>query len=486
MPYNGNGVFNRLFSWVADKAANINITASRMDADTNDIVSNGLGNALTRDGQGQPTADLSMNNFRHTHVANGVSRTDYAALGQVQDLTLSYAVLSGTDAYTGALVPPITAYATGADYGVSVPNPNTIAAPTINLGPGAVTVINMDGSALVAGSLNGQHLVRFDGTNLRVLNPAKAIGVGSSTLAMSAAINEASATLASAASVAIGAAPGNYIVITGSVAIISFDAVQSGTERCLKFSGTPLLTNSANLILPTGANITPTVGDIAVFRSEGGGIWRCTGYLRANGQALARPNQPTSQYLTSASVSPYTTPANCVRLEIEMKGPGGGGGAANTNDGTGGLGPTIFNGINANGGGAGKTSGNNSVGGAGGSNGTGSAFFRDPGIPGQTQNNVAGVAGGSGGGRGGGVSPATPGPGGAAVADSGAGGAGGFGGGGNGGGGGGGEGEIVRLIITNPAATYAFTIGLGGPGGAAGAAAGGAGANGYILVREYY
>jgi hypothetical protein len=85
MSWNGGGNFNRLYSWVADKAAGLNISSVRMDADTNDIAANGFGNCLTPDGQGQPTANLPMANFRHTGVGNGVARNDYAALGQIQD-----------------------------------------------------------------------------------------------------------------------------------------------------------------------------------------------------------------------------------------------------------------------------------------------------------------------------------------------------------------------------------------------------------------
>jgi len=62
MPFNGSGVFVRLYSWVADAAAGIDITASRMDNDTNDITANGLGLCLTRDGQGQPSATTPWNN----------------------------------------------------------------------------------------------------------------------------------------------------------------------------------------------------------------------------------------------------------------------------------------------------------------------------------------------------------------------------------------------------------------------------------------
>lgn len=87
MPWSGSGVFTRIYSWVADAAAGINITASRMDADTNDIVTSGLGNCITRDGQGSATANQPMNGFRHTGASPGVADADYATVGQIKGTT---------------------------------------------------------------------------------------------------------------------------------------------------------------------------------------------------------------------------------------------------------------------------------------------------------------------------------------------------------------------------------------------------------------
>lgn len=87
MPFNGGGVFTRLYSWVADAAAGIDITASRTDADSDDIVVNGLGNCITRDGQGKPTANLPMAGFRHTGAASGVGSGDYVTIGQLSGTT---------------------------------------------------------------------------------------------------------------------------------------------------------------------------------------------------------------------------------------------------------------------------------------------------------------------------------------------------------------------------------------------------------------
>src|ERR1700744_350626 len=109
MPWNGSGVFNRIYSWVADKAAGLDISSSRMDTDTDDIASSGFGNCLTRVGQVQPTAPLPMAGFRHTGVQNAVNRTDYAAFGQVQDGLPNWTVAGGSaDALTAALTPALT------------------------------------------------------------------------------------------------------------------------------------------------------------------------------------------------------------------------------------------------------------------------------------------------------------------------------------------------------------------------------------------
>lgn len=58
MGWNGTGGFSRLYSWVQDAANGLAISSTRMDADTNDIVTAGLGNCITRDGQGAASARI--------------------------------------------------------------------------------------------------------------------------------------------------------------------------------------------------------------------------------------------------------------------------------------------------------------------------------------------------------------------------------------------------------------------------------------------
>lgn len=102
------------------------------------------------------------------------------------------------------------------------------------------------------------------------------------------ALDEAQASnMASASSMDIAAANGNYIVITGTTAITAFTTAMAGVRRKLKFAGILTLTHDGtSFINLTGANITTAAGDIAEFVSEGSGHWRMTGYERASGAPL--------------------------------------------------------------------------------------------------------------------------------------------------------------------------------------------------------
>jgi hypothetical protein len=217
----------------------------------------------------------------------------------------------------------------------------------------------------------------------------------------------------------------------------------------------------------------------------------------------ARRTLPTTQAFTSGTGATYTTPADCLWIEVWIVGAGGGGGgtgtASNGNGGTGGT--TTFNSITAIGGGPGVagptaagTSG--SPGASGGTGGSGSTTRRaagSGGVAGDTgvsavTNGVGGCGGsamGFGGGGRGGISGAA---GVAGGANGGGGGGAGGGSGGQGGAGGGGGGEVAYLIINSPAASYTYTVGTAGTAGAAGTSgfAGGAGSAGYIFVMEHY
>jgi hypothetical protein len=200
----------------------------------------------------------------------------------------------------------------------------------------------------------------------------------------------------------------------------------------------------------------------------------------------ARRTLPTTQVFTSGSGT-YTTPANCLWIEVEMVGGGGGGAGSGTTPGAAGDGgDTTFSTLTA-------AKGVKATGATAGTGGAASGGYL----------NLAGASGGAGSGATlspGGMGGASPfggaghfgqvgaGPGGTARANSGSGGGGGGVNATVNGGGGGGAGGYVRAIINTPAGSYSYAVGAAGTAGTAGTsgAAGGAGAAGIIIVTEHY
>lgn len=81
---------------------------------------------------------------------------------------------------------------------------------------------------------------------------------------------------------------GNYFDVTGTTAIASINTTGAiGTVIKLQFDGILTLThNAADLILPSGANITTAAGDEAEFVEYASGDFRCTSYSKASGEAV--------------------------------------------------------------------------------------------------------------------------------------------------------------------------------------------------------
>ena len=180
----------------------------------------------------------------------------------------------------------------------------------------------------------------------------------------------------------------------------------------------------------------------------------------------------------------YTTPANTQYLVIEMVGAGGGGGSSGAggtgaNGSTGGnttLNSTLF--VAGGGlGGASSSGASSQTGGAGGGT-SGSADIQVPGQRGTARSFYGAISGGYAGGGVGGSSAfgASGGEGGRSDATSVVLGAGGGGGG------------FCRGLISSPAASYTYAVGLGGAGGSAGTNgfAGETGRNGLIIITAYF
>lgn len=142
-----------------------------------------------------------------------------------------------------------------------------------------------------------------------------------------ALINELKgAPIASAGTINLNAATGNYLHLTGSAGPVTSVTLAQGAEREVVLDGTPTFTHSAFLSLPTGTNITGAVGDVIKFRGEGNGVTRVTSYTRANGDALfTRKQFRTLTYLSMSGT--YVAPANGI-VRATLRGADGSGAVA--------------------------------------------------------------------------------------------------------------------------------------------------------------
>lgn len=82
MPRNGAGVQERIYDWTDDELAEVPITASRMDAEFDDMRDE-LTNSVAADGQTTMTGALKMGGFKVTGMADGTASSDAVTKGQL-------------------------------------------------------------------------------------------------------------------------------------------------------------------------------------------------------------------------------------------------------------------------------------------------------------------------------------------------------------------------------------------------------------------
>ena len=108
---------------------------------------------------------------------------------------------------------------------------------------------------------------------------------------MTGALNWATAvTIASGATVAIGAAASNYVIISGTASVTDFDTIAQGAMRLVRATGAfTLVYDGTKMILPGAANITAAAGDWFLAVSEGSGNWRVPFYQKLTGKSIVAP-----------------------------------------------------------------------------------------------------------------------------------------------------------------------------------------------------
>lgn len=180
--------------------------------------------------------------------------------------------VAGTNTITASVLSTLTVLANGQEF-LLVPANSITAAATLNVNStGAVNLRkNQSGGvvALVANDLIANNLYRL------VYNSA-----GPYFMVNNVSSYAQGADVASATTINLDTATGDYIHVTGTTTIEGI-TLKQGQERTLVFDDALTLTESASLlILPTsaGGNILTVAGDTAIFRGEASGIVRCIQY----------------------------------------------------------------------------------------------------------------------------------------------------------------------------------------------------------------
>ncbi len=156
------------------------------------------------------------------------------------------------------------------------------------VGTGVYTSSGTTLSRTPTNSTNSNNAINLSGVAQVAVTALVAQIVNKTGDTLSGALNWMTAvTIASGTSVAIGAAASNYVIISGTATITSFDTIAQGATRFVRATGAFTLThNSTSLVLPGGANITAATGDWFVAISDGSGNWRVPFYQKATGKAI--------------------------------------------------------------------------------------------------------------------------------------------------------------------------------------------------------
>ena len=245
------------------------IKGAEIDTEFNNLAAADALN-LKVDGSSAATADIPMGGYKLTGLDDGIARSDSTRVGQVQDSAVAtVGSISGVDTITGALSPAITAYAAGQTFRFVSVGANT-GAVTINInGVGAKSITKNGAIALVAGDIPSGAVaqVTYDGTQFQLTSNIIAPAPTTDYL------NTTRIDVASAATVNLTSSAPNtrHINITGITTITAF-TVAVGQCYFVRFNAALTLTNNANIVTQTGANITTAAGDTCIIRTTAANV----------------------------------------------------------------------------------------------------------------------------------------------------------------------------------------------------------------------
>jgi hypothetical protein len=249
MAYNGSGVFNRLYNWVADRNNNVKIRADRMDAEF-DGIATGLSNAITKDGQTTISANIPFNDKRITGLGNATAGTD--AMNR-NACDARYLELDGTGTMTGPVL------------GVS----GSVGAPGLAFSADPDCGLYRIGANNIGAAVNGAKVLDIATTGLGVTGTLSATGaVSGTTGSFSGAV-----TCSSTASVT-GTLSAASTIELGHATDTTLSRVSAGR---MAVEGVNVVTISSTDTLTNKTLTSPTLTTPALGTPSSGTLTSCTG-----------------------------------------------------------------------------------------------------------------------------------------------------------------------------------------------------------------
>lgn len=304
MPFNGSGVFSRVYNWVTDRNNGINILASRVDTEDDGFAS-GLTLCITKDGQSTPTADIGFGGFKVKNIGSATLASDAVNAGQIQGNLLTYYADTGAaDVYVFTTSPTVTSYVAGQSWLVKIANTNLTTTPTINMnGVGAKTIKQNDGTSvppigsLVAG---GTYTFTYDGTNMQV--------------PITSAITDATISITDVTTNNVSSTKHGWAPKSGADATTFLNGAATPAYAAIKDSDLALTDIATNNVSTSKHGFAP----------KGDGT--TTKFLNANG-AYSTPVGISGDIQTFNSSGTWTKPSTGTFAYIQCWGGGGGGGS---------------------------------------------------------------------------------------------------------------------------------------------------------------
>lgn len=348
-PYNGSGTFTP-FTPGNPVVPGTVISSTAFNATQSDIAA-GLTNAITRDGQSPPSANLPMGGRKHTGLGAGTIAGDSLRWEQLFSQGTEQDLASAATTDVGAqntTVLRITGTTGITSFGTNYNGPRFVRfadiltlthSATLVLPTGAnITTAAGDRAILtpIGNPAAGWQVLAYQRANGTALNGIASGPVTSSGLTMATArilgrdtastgaieelageeaqallpVQQTRVDVASAATVNItSSVPSNdHINITGTTTITAF-TVATGRLIFVRFNAVLTLTNNASIVTQRGANIVTAAGDTCILRATAANVVEVLAYTRGIPQAVgeAQTWQNVTASRTAGTIYTNTT-----------------------------------------------------------------------------------------------------------------------------------------------------------------------------------